>query len=262
MNRLTFINILLEATVDFQNNQLDSIKYIEIINNASIPNYDSNQISYNETKFLYLLFDSLPYYKIPNFLNTFINYLKQITSNKKTAMITKLLESYITELKVNINKRLATEIDLHIYQLAISYLNNSLNPPKVIEILKKNISKSKYLTSMEIAENINFEQNTLYFFKEEQLNLNEIISQKNYQKSSSINKNTQNFILKHFTNNTLEDFISYIIETILSSQDEELIDFFINIFTKELNNIYTIILKKWQSPKKKTKNIKGQYSLF
>jgi len=263
MNKLTLINILNDLINNFQNNNLDATKYEEIINNTPRLEYNTNQISYNETKFIHNLFHSIPYYKIYDFIKHFINHLYQISTTKKIELISRILESYLIELKMSIEKRLSTEIDLHIYELAkIYYHNNNLQPTKTIKSLKRKISQSDFLAGMEIAENINFKQNTFDFIKEEEINLRETISQKNYQKKYNISKNTQDYIAKHFTQKTFEDFINCLFEIIYTEENKDFLDFFTNIFIKELNTINESVIRKWKTPITKSKEIKGQYSLF
>ncbi len=265
MNKVIILNILQELIIKYQNNELNEKTYNQILDNYEFCSITSNLSSYKETSLLALLFKTIPYYQILAFLNNFINYLKSISTNNKSKLITSLIEGMLCDLIASIDNRVTTEINAHIYKLCqLFYINLELDYEISVKILKRNILNPEQLVGLDVAENINYNQETIEQFTNQPENLREKISQKNFTRSNSIERKLTTLLCKFFDQDTLssfEDKLSDILKQYKEKNSTEA-DLLNDTIMGQFQIIKKNTSKKWQEKRTKKIDDPNQIDIF
>lgn len=253
MNKLRLIQILKQLLDLYKNEELNAETYQLTVENTPKKQFTDNLISYYETDFLCYLFTNIPYYQIFNFLNGFCVTLNRLNEeNKNFDSVISLLQAYLSDLIDTISARISTEVATHIYELAMIYYQcNHLNPEIVIPRLLKNKCDPAFLTSVDTAENIYYEQETLPGFTISKENLRESISRSNFRKRNSVENNTQKMITRYFDEKSFENLLEETKKCLEVYQKENQRDGEIlgEEILMRLKLIYKKSLKTWQTPK-------------
>lgn len=252
MNKLILINILKDTINAYLKNELDTDKFTEIINNQKNVPLTEDKISYNEAEVFAFIFTNIPYYKILTTL-TFLNLkLKQIAKTGNLKCIADLIEAYLSDLFNSINARINTEINAHIIELlSLFYRNDKLDKDKVFKLLNRNIINPYSLASMETAEQINYEQETIFSEQKDKTALREKISRANYNKKNSVDRSITKIIERYYDENLYRRFLDEL-NTIFASYDKpnkEDIDMIKDEIISNLRIAYEKAQKKWNEPK-------------
>ncbi len=267
MNKIMLINILIKAMEKYKKGELDFQSYQQIIADTNHISASNNLVSFYETKLLYFLFQNVPYYKIFLFLNQFIIHLKGISKDSQTDSMSSLLEAYTCDIIFSLDNRVNTEAIAHLYELSkIFHQHGYLDYELTMRLLKNPRIMTAELVSLDIAQNISYQQTTLDCFKEKDEDLRESISSKNYQRKNSIEKVLINTLAKTFSENELTNFIAElkrIIET-YAQIDKEDANMLGDTLLSQLIGLKKSIITKKKEKETREKNNENpdQISLF
>lgn len=268
MNKLKLLEIMRQLILLYKQGLLTSQSYQEVVNSIPTPTLTEDLISYKETELICFLFKEIPYYQILTFLNSLCIELNRIRKEEPqidTKNTLPLIVAYFSDLFNNINGRVSTEVNVHIYRLLLNYYQKgTLNPKREIASLKQNCCNPEALTGLFIAGNLDFEQITLLGFEEEKGILREKISRSNYNKRSSVENAVQKIIIKFFDEESFEKFLQDLQNCFNSYHEENPKD--CDVLRDEILMQLTVFFQKSQkawNTQKKTKEEPGyQYKLF
>ena len=248
MNRMVLTKILknfIDLYID------DKFTYIYIINtldNIENEEYDEDKNAYLQASLLSTLFSIFPYYRILNDLNDLGDYIIESTkANINFKAISRLLKNgCLGDMVPDIKRRAQTETLAHIMELIYMYKSGELNPNIVISHLTKNMFDSKILTSMDAAEIINYNQETIPGVELKNISLRENISRSNTNRKENIRRNLEEFVTDNYDEETLEKFIQEVINIIDQSSlsDKELLK---NTIYESLISLFAKAVVAWEN---------------
>lgn len=266
MNKLILLSIIVKALRLYQDNQLTSESYAKVIENTPFQVLKTDKTLYEETKLLCYIFETTPYYSISYYFCTFNEHLKAISKgNKDLENISDLIESYLCDIFCNIDSRITTEINAHIYELAeIYHQSGELNYELTINRIKKQLIPPPYIVSMETAESIFYVQEKIPGFKTDEDNLREQVSKNNYRKKSNSERSLKRYIIKHFTEDSFEDFIIQLENNLKKHRDEDNknADMLLDYYKPPLRKLFSYAIVEWEKIKQKKEEEEiNQYKL-
>lgn len=241
MNRMVLTKLLKDLIDLYIADKFTYIYITDVLTNMQIVDYDEDQNAYLQAELMRTLFEHFPYYRLLHDLNDLGDYIIEITkgnpSFKSTSIILK--NGCLGDIIPSIKRRIQTETMTHITELLYIYNHNGLTPELVLNRLTKNMYNSTLLTSMDAAENINYEQTTLPGIESKQSSLRDTISRSNSVRKDNIRRNMEEYTIKNFNEKTLEDFFTQVITIIDKSNlpDKDLLkapiqDCLTNLFSR------------------------------
>ena len=259
MNKLIIIKIIYKL---FDNYLSDSLSYDivgEIIKSENDFDFVDNEITSNENLFLIFLFSSVPYYKIHDTLNDFIQTINRITEcDKYLHSISNLVEAYISDLSSTIYERIRTELDSQLLYLFNNYYNDAIDAKHNISILLKNMCDPKELFHKDYLDGMSFQQIS-FLDVDEDINLKEEVSKKNYYKKHSAEKKLINTLSSCLNKEQLDDFISNLndlLESASGSIDDKDIYNLLRLYNSEISYLYNKINIKIENAINNDRNIR------
>lgn len=267
MNKLKLLEIMKQLILLKKQGILTGQTYQDAVNNVSDSTLSEDLLACKETEFICFIFRELPYYQILTFINDLCVKLNEIEKEKtpidKKCLIS-LIVSYFSDLFFNINSRVNTEINVHIYKLLLQYYQNgTLNPEKTIANLKNNNCSPEVLTGLFIANDVLYEQTTLVGFERGQGELRDKISKSNYKRKSSIETSVQRNIVNFFDEDSFEKFLVALNNCFNAYYEKNPDD--CNMLKDELmlsiRNFYHTAKKAWEKKQKVKEEESYQYQL-
>lgn len=267
MNKRILIKIIRETLEAYQNGELTSEKFESIIANTPHLRLDDQIITYYETQLLCYIFETIPYYRICDNMITFTNYLKKIvTNNNEIKFYADLVESYISDIFCNIDSRIATEVNTHLYELAeIYYQCGELDYELTIKRLKRQLVPAHYIVSLDTASNALYVQEKLPGFSTDSESNRDKVSRNNYNKKSASERNLKKLIAKFYDENSLQEF-THSIDEVLNKYNRENpddidVEFLRDHLKMSITSITPAIKKEWEKNKVKEED-ENQYRLI
>lgn len=267
MNKLTFLEIMKQLIILYKQNQLTAATYQKVVENTSTHSISNDFISYKETEFICFIFKELPYYHILILVTNLCAELKKIANENPEVdkkFIIPLIIAYFSDLFLNINGRVSTEINVHIYKLLLQYYQNgTLNPERVIANLKENCCNPNTLTGFSIASGIEFEQTTLLGFEKKTGELRESIDRNNYNKRTSVEYSVKKIITRYFDENSFEQFLLSLHDCFKIYREENPADCDLlkDELLMHLTSLYKDAQKSWEKQRNKPKDDGYQYTI-
>lgn len=252
MNKITLIRIIEEIINLYLKKELNTENYNNIINSINTSTLTEDTISYNEAKFISILFKYFPYYQILPYLNEIITTMKRISIKPKQKCITDLIEAYLSDLFPSIYARLTTEVNTHISELLILfYQHRELKYEDTIKRLRKNINNPNYIASMDTAEEIEYVQETIFDIPPKKEALREKISRTNFNKKSKIEHITQKNLTTYYDENLYQELIASLKDILAeySKVDKKEASILKDELFSQLGTLHIKAQKKWNEPK-------------
>lgn len=267
MNKRILIKIIKETLEAYQNGELTTEKFKSIIANTPHLRLDDQTITYYETQLLCYIFETIPYYRICDKMIMFTSYLKKIVANNNDIKFyAELVESYISDLFCNIDSRIATEVNAHLYELAeIYYQCGELDYELTIKRLKRQLIPAQYIVSLDTASSSLYVQEKLPGFNFEKESTRDKVSRSNYNKKAASERNLKKLIVKFYDENSLQEF-THSIDEVLNKYNRENPDDIDLEFLREhlkmsISSITTSVKKEWEKNKTKEED-ENQYRLI
>lgn len=266
MNKQILLAITQQALNLYLKNELTQESFHDCITKTPYERIETEKISYLETKFLYFVFETIPYYRICDFMFKFTQYLHTISKdNKDCSNIATLIESYISDIFIHIDSRIATEINAHIYELAeIYYQCDLLDYDLTMKRLKRQLIPPYFIVSMESTENFGYTQEKLPGFKQDEEPLRERISKNNFNKKYNTERSLKRLIVKYYDSDKLESFITALENNIKAYQEENKNDanILFDHIKPALQKLFIYAIQEWEQQKTKKEDIDGQIRLI
>lgn len=252
MNKITLLKIIENVLDLYLKNELNTETYDNIINKKNNSHLNEDAISYNEAKFISILFKYFPYYQILPYLNEIITTMKRISIKPKQKCITDLIEAYLSDLFPSIYARLTTEVNTHISELLILfYQHRELKYEDTIKRLRKNINNPNYIASMDTAEEIDYIQETIFYIDSKKEPLREKISRANFNKRNSVERVTLKTLTTYYDENLYQELTESLKDILAeySKVDKKEASILKDELFSQLGTLHIKAQKKWNEPK-------------
>lgn len=256
MNRMVLTKLLKDIINLYIENKFTYVYIIDVFSKMQIEEYDEDQNAYYQAEVMRMIFEHIPYYRVLKELSDLGDYLIEVTKSnrafKSTAVV--LANGCLGDMIPDIKRRVLTETMTHITELLYIYNHNELTKELVINRLTKNMYNPILLTSMDTAENINYEQTTLPGLENKHVALRDTISRSNSNRKDRIRRNMEDYTIANFDEKNLEDFYTKVINFIEESElpDKDLLK---EPITECLTNLFAKAVVAWDETPEDTNQL-------
>lgn len=252
MNKTYALKISQELIKQSIESELTLSDFKRIADSTKYETSDSDMEAYLKSEIIYYLFQNMEYYKIEYYLTAFCTYIVRLASSSDGYnILAKMISASIRDMLVDVSRRVEIEVLSHLFDYFEMYYRSFLLFEESSKMtITENICNQARLSSLDIAENYRYDQDSLT--PKEKEKISEVVSKTNYNRKKRIRDKLRDYIVNNFNEKHLDSFtneLNKIIENLNLEKIEK--EVLIDKYKEQIMKLYEYAVLNWMESEEK-----------